>query len=107
MCKKASLGIFKEAIEYLLLIHFRLLSLNSFPPLLFFHFVSIFAGINILAHLIKVDVSYAFRHQMTVIDCLNDPDETLKRKVRVKMISRIFASSVAMMLVASMYFVPY
>ena len=39
-------------------------------------------GISILAHLIEVDVSYAFRHQMTVIDCLNDPDDTLKRKVR-------------------------
>ena len=38
-------------------------------------------GIKILAHLIEVDVSYAFRHQVTVIDCLNDPDDTLKRKV--------------------------
>ena len=38
-------------------------------------------GINILADLIEVDLSYAARHQMTVIECLNDPDETLKRKV--------------------------
>ena len=40
------------------------------------------AGIKILGHLIKLDVCYASRHQMTIIDCLNDPDETLRRKVK-------------------------
>ena len=41
---------------------------------------------------------------MTVIDCLNDPDETLKRKVRNKMISRRCVSSIAMRLFPSLYF---
>ncbi|XP_065066485.1 uncharacterized protein LOC135692305 [Rhopilema esculentum] len=39
-----------------------------------------YLGINILADLIDVDLSYAARHQMAVIECLNDPDQTLKRK---------------------------
>ena len=37
-------------------------------------------GIKGLTAIVKEHVKYAADHQMAVIDCLEDPDETLKRK---------------------------
>jgi len=54
-----------------------------------------YIGIDILSHLIEVDVSYAFRHQMTVIDCLSDPDDTLKRKTLVLLYRMANSSNVS------------
>ena len=39
-------------------------------------------GITSLASLVQVEPKYALDYQMIVIDCLDDPDETLKRKVQ-------------------------
>ena len=39
-------------------------------------------GITALSDFINVDVSYGTRHQMVIIECLTDQDESLKRKVR-------------------------
>ena len=52
-------------------------------PVFLFPFSSTFPGIDTLAALIQVSPSVAEEpaYQRGVIDCLNDPDETLKRKV--------------------------
>ena len=52
-------------------------------PIFLFPFFSTFPGIDTLAALIQVSPSVAEEpaYQRGVIDCLNDPDETLKRKV--------------------------
>eukprot|EP00359_Climacostomum_virens_P008216 CAMPEP_0204903846 /NCGR_PEP_ID=MMETSP1397-20131031/4513_1 /ASSEMBLY_ACC=CAM_ASM_000891 /TAXON_ID=49980 /ORGANISM="Climacostomum Climacostomum virens, Strain Stock W-24" /LENGTH=781 /DNA_ID=CAMNT_0052072551 /DNA_START=1123 /DNA_END=3468 /DNA_ORIENTATION=+ len=39
-----------------------------------------YTGITGLASIIKIDSSYVAQHQMTVVDCLEDNDETIKRK---------------------------
>eukprot|EP00301_Raphidiophrys_heterophryoidea_P027637 c9748_g2_i1.p1 GENE.c9748_g2_i1~~c9748_g2_i1.p1 ORF type:complete len:1190 (+),score=344.76 c9748_g2_i1:202-3570(+) len=39
-----------------------------------------YMGLNALSLIIQVDAKYAAEHQMVVIDCLEDADETLKRK---------------------------
>ena len=39
-----------------------------------------YIGIKGLATIVKDHPKYAADHQMAVIDCLEDPDETLKRK---------------------------
>merc|ERR1719375_2876092 len=39
-----------------------------------------YLGVTGLAQIVQVNSSYAVEHQMVVVDCLEDPDETLKRK---------------------------
>lgn len=39
-----------------------------------------YLGITALVAVVQVNPAYASEHQMVVIDCLSDPDETLKRK---------------------------
>lgn len=37
-------------------------------------------GIDALGRIVKINADFAAEHQLAVIDCLEDPDETLKRK---------------------------
>lgn len=46
-----------------------------------FHAIFYPAGITALGLLVQVDTQYTLEHQLVVIDCLDDPDDTLKRKV--------------------------
>lgn len=39
-----------------------------------------YLGVTGLAQIVQVNASYATEHQMVVVDCLEDSDETLKRK---------------------------
>ena len=39
-----------------------------------------YTGITGLISIVKINPSYSLRHQMIVVDCLEDPDDTLKRK---------------------------
>ena len=39
-----------------------------------------YLGIKALAGIVQVNQKYALDHQMVVVECLEDPDETLKRK---------------------------
>mmetsp|Transcript_75883 Transcript_75883/g.217204 ORF Transcript_75883/g.217204 Transcript_75883/m.217204 type:complete len:971 (+) Transcript_75883:67-2979(+) len=39
-----------------------------------------YLGVTGLAQIVQVNASYATEHQMVVVDCLEDPDDTLKRK---------------------------
>ena len=39
-----------------------------------------YMGIDSLACIVRRDAAFATEHQMAVIDCLEDPDETLKSK---------------------------
>jgi len=39
-----------------------------------------YLGVTGLAQIVQVNPSYAAEHQMVVVDCLEDPDDTLKRK---------------------------
>ena len=42
-----------------------------------------YLGIRALTEIVKINPRYAEQHHMMVIDCLEDPDETLKRRVCV------------------------
>lgn len=39
-----------------------------------------YTGIDGLARIVRINPKYATEHQFAVIDCLEDPDETLKKK---------------------------
>lgn len=39
-----------------------------------------YLGVTGLAQIVQVNPTYATEHQMVVVDCLEDPDDTLKRK---------------------------
>jgi AP-4 complex subunit epsilon-1 len=39
-----------------------------------------YVGLNALACIVNVNPAYAAEHQMAVVDCLEDPDETLRKK---------------------------
>jgi hypothetical protein len=39
-----------------------------------------YVGIDSLARIVRINAKYAAEHQLAVIDCLEDPDETLKKK---------------------------
>ncbi|GAQ89669.1 Adaptin family protein [Klebsormidium nitens] len=39
-----------------------------------------YMGIDALGRIVKINADFAAEHQLAVIDCLEDPDETLKRK---------------------------
>jgi len=44
------------------------------------HYNLKYLGINIIKEFVRVDVSFATNHQMEIINCLNDQDESLKWK---------------------------
>ena len=39
-----------------------------------------YVGIDSLARVVRINAKYAGEHQLAVIDCLEDPDDTLKGK---------------------------
>ena len=39
-----------------------------------------YMGIEALSRVVRINASFATDHQLSVIDCLEDPDETLKGK---------------------------
>ncbi len=39
-----------------------------------------YTGIDVLARMVRLNPRYAAEHQLAVIDCLEDPDATLKKK---------------------------
>ena len=39
-----------------------------------------YVGIDALSRIVRINANYANEHQIAVIDCLEDPDETLKKK---------------------------
>jgi len=39
-----------------------------------------YVGIDSLARIVRINAKYAAEHQLAVIDCLEDPDDTLKKK---------------------------
>lgn len=39
-----------------------------------------YVGIDSLARIVRINAKYAVEHQLAVIDCLEDPDDTLKKK---------------------------
>ena len=49
--------------------------------LLVTHHILVLSGIKSLAALVQVEPKIALDYQMIVMECLDDVDETLKRKV--------------------------
>ena len=39
-----------------------------------------YIGIDSLARIVRINAKHAAQHQLAVIDCLEDPDDTLRRK---------------------------
>lgn len=39
-----------------------------------------YVGIDALARVTRINAKYAAEHQLAVVDCLEDPDDTLKKK---------------------------
>ena len=39
-----------------------------------------YVGIDALSRIVRINANYANEHQIAVIDCLEDPDDTLKKK---------------------------
>jgi AP-4 complex subunit epsilon-1 len=44
-----------------------------------------YMGLVLLAQIVQINPAYAIQHQMHVINCLEDPDESIQRKVRCRL----------------------
>eukprot|EP01028_Stygiella_incarcerata_P012967 TRINITY_DN80_c0_g2_i1.p1 TRINITY_DN80_c0_g2~~TRINITY_DN80_c0_g2_i1.p1 ORF type:complete len:1180 (+),score=336.70 TRINITY_DN80_c0_g2_i1:356-3541(+) len=47
-----------------------------------------YLGLNALVDIVKISPEYAVEHQMVVVNCLDDPDETIQRKT-IELLSKL------------------